>query len=77
MPGVTKTYKLTYESVEVMHALFDRNTANNRWSIKSALLKQFVEYFGQKAEQLDIYAEEGKVTFISFTDKVVNRRNGK
>jgi cell cycle checkpoint control protein RAD9A len=59
-----------------MHALFDRNTANNRWGIKSALLKQFIEYFGQKTEQLDIYADDGKVTFISFTEKVVNRKNG-
>jgi cell cycle checkpoint control protein RAD9A len=76
MKGVTKTYKLTYESVEVMHALFDRNTANNRWSIKSAFLKEFIDYFSPKSEQLDIYAEDGKVTFLSFTEKVVNRKNG-
>jgi cell cycle checkpoint control protein RAD9A len=59
-----------------MHALFDKNTANNQWSIRSGFLKEFIDYFGQKAEQLDIYAEETKVTFLSFADKVVNRKNG-
>lgn len=73
---MTKTYKLTYEAVEVMHALFDRNTANNKWSIRSSFLKEFADYFGQKAEQLDMYAEDGRVTFLSFTDKIVNRKNG-
>jgi cell cycle checkpoint control protein RAD9A len=59
-----------------MHALFDKNTANNRWSIKSSFLKEFIDYFSPKSEQLDIYAEDGKVTFLSFTEKVANRKNG-
>jgi cell cycle checkpoint control protein RAD9A len=60
-----------------MHALFDKNTANNRWSMRSPFLKEFADYFGPKAEQLDIYFEEGKVTFLSFTDKVISSKNGK
>ena len=61
-----------------MHALFDKNTASNHWSIRSGFLRQFSEYFGPKAEQLDIYAEDAKVTFLSFTDKIVNSKtNGK
>ncbi|OCK96252.1 uncharacterized protein K441DRAFT_657638 [Cenococcum geophilum 1.58] len=70
--GVTKTYKLTYESVEVMHALFDKNLANNKWSIQSALLKEYIEYFGPKTEQLDIYAEDGRAIFTSYTEKIMN-----
>ncbi|OCK79277.1 hypothetical protein K432DRAFT_330472 [Lepidopterella palustris CBS 459.81] len=70
--GVTKTYKLTYESVEVMHALFDQNSAKNRWSIQSSLLKEYIEYFGPKTEQLDIYAEEGRAVFTSYTEKIMN-----
>ncbi|RDI88972.1 hypothetical protein Vi05172_g1006 [Venturia inaequalis] len=73
--GVTKTYKLTYESTEVMHALFDKTTANNRWSMRSPFLKEFSDYFGPKAEQLDVYYEEGKVTFLSFTDKIMSSKN--
>ncbi|KAF2398495.1 DNA repair protein Rad9 [Trichodelitschia bisporula] len=73
--GVTKTYKLTYEPVAVVHALFDRNLATNRWVIQSSFLKEFADYFSPKAEQLDIYAEDGKATFISFTEKVMKSKS--
>ncbi|KAL0264199.1 hypothetical protein SLS55_000145 [Diplodia seriata] len=69
---VTKTYKLTYESVEVMHALFDKQSAQNRWQIHSSALKEAIDYFGPKTEQLDIYAENGRVTYTSFTEKISN-----
>lgn len=68
--GVIKTYKLTYESVEVMHALFDKKTARNRWRIGSNVLRTFIEYFGAGTEQLDIYSEEGRVAFTSYTEKI-------
>ena len=47
--GVTKTYKLTYEAVDVMHALFDRNVAQNRWSMHSGAIREYIEYFGTLA----------------------------
>ena len=72
LPGVLKTYKLTYESTEVMHAVFDSTTAPNRWSISSRLLKDFVEHFGPKTEQLDIYSENGRATFTSYTEKIMD-----
>ena len=70
--GVTKTYKLTYESVEIMRALFDRNTAKNRWIIGAYVLKSYSEYFGVKTEQLDLYHEGGRVTFTSYTEKIMD-----
>lgn len=75
-PGVIKTYKLTYESIEVMHALFDKGSASSEWTIKSGILREFTDFFSPKAEQLDIYCEDGKVTFLGFTDKVVNTKHG-
>ncbi|KAK8157098.1 Rad9-domain-containing protein [Phyllosticta citrichinensis] len=72
--GVTKTYKLTYESVEVVHALFDRQSAKNHWSIHAGALKEAIEFFGPKTEQLDIYAENGRVTYTSFAEKITNGR---
>ncbi|KAK7537656.1 Rad9-domain-containing protein [Phyllosticta citricarpa] len=72
--GVTKTYKLTYEPHEVVHALFDRPSAKNHWSIHSGALKDAIEFFGPKAEQLDIYTENGRVTYTSFTEKITNGR---
>lgn len=71
VPGVIKTYKLTYESIEVMHALFDKKIAKNTWSIPGNVLRDFIEYFGPKTEQLDIYSESGRATFTSYTEKIM------
>lgn len=71
--GVIKTYKLTYEAVDVMHALFDRNAARNRWSMHSSAMKDYIEYFGTRTEMLDIYSgEDGRAVFKSYTEKVAN-----
>ena len=74
LKGVIKTYKLTYESVEVMHALFNKSTAKNTWRIGANTLRSFVEYFGANTEQLDISSENGRATFTSYTEKVMNGR---
>ena len=55
-----------------MHALFDKKVAKNRWKIGSGVLRSFTEYFGAGTEQLDIYVEEGRVAFTSYTEKVMN-----
>ncbi|KAL8715081.1 MAG: hypothetical protein Q9220_001038 [cf. Caloplaca sp. 1 TL-2023] len=70
--GVTKTYKLTYESIEIKHALFNRDTAQNRWRIGANVLRTFLEYFATNTEQLDIYAEDGRATFTSYTEKIMH-----
>ncbi|CAO2647818.1 Nn.00g087400.m01.CDS01 [Neocucurbitaria sp. VM-36] len=71
--GVIKTYKLTYEAVDVMHALFDRSVAKNRWSLPSGAVKEYIEYFGTKTEMLDIFAgEDGRCVFKSYTEKISN-----
>lgn len=70
--GVLKTYKLTYESVDVLSAVFDKESALNRWTISSRTLREFIEYFGPKTEQLDISSENGRATFMSYTEKVVD-----
>ncbi|MCJ1383362.1 hypothetical protein MMC17_006475 [Xylographa soralifera] len=70
--GVKKTYRLTYESSEVVYAVFDNNLSKNHWSIGAHVLKSFGEYFGLKTEQLDIYHEADRVTFTSYTEKIVD-----
>ncbi|KAI5211124.1 Rad9-domain-containing protein [Aureobasidium subglaciale] len=70
--GVTKTYRLTYESVEVSHALFDKYNAPNGWKISSRILREYIEYFGTKTEQLDLLVKEGKAIFTSFTEKIMD-----
>ncbi|WPH02781.1 Rad9-domain-containing protein [Acrodontium crateriforme] len=68
--GLTKTYRLTYESVEVMHALFDKSAATQGWRISARVLREYVEFFGPKTEQLDLLAQDGKAIFTSFTEKI-------
>jgi cell cycle checkpoint control protein RAD9A len=70
--GVLKTYRLTFESVTPMHALFIKESANNSWSISSKTLREFVEHFGPGTEQLDIYSEDGRVSFTSYTEKIMS-----
>ncbi|RPA98698.1 Rad9-domain-containing protein [Choiromyces venosus 120613-1] len=69
---VLKTYRLTYEEVDVMHAVFDKDAARNMWVVKGRLLREFMEHFGPKAEQLDISGENGRAAFTSFTEKLVD-----
>ncbi|KAH0162423.1 Rad9-domain-containing protein, partial [Aureobasidium melanogenum] len=70
--GVTKTYRLTYESVEVSHALFDKHNAPNGWKISSRILREYIEYFGTKTEQLDLLVKDEKAVFTSFTEKIMD-----
>lgn len=67
---MAKTYRLTYESVEIMHALFDKAAATQGWRISSRMMREYIEYFGPKTEQLDLVAQDGKAIFTSFTEKI-------
>ena len=55
-----------------MHALFDRNASKNRWSISADVLRSFGEHFGPKTEQLDIFSENGRAMFTSYTEKIMD-----
>ncbi|KAF2725058.1 Rad9-domain-containing protein [Polychaeton citri CBS 116435] len=68
--GMTKTYRLTYESTEVMHALFDKVAATQGWRISARVLREYIEFFGPKTEQLDILAQQDKIVFTSYTEKI-------
>lgn len=70
--GVLKKYRLYYESGEVLHASFDVQNSINQWTVSSKTLRDVVEYFGPKTDQLDWYFQDGKVTFTSYTEKVQN-----
>jgi cell cycle checkpoint control protein RAD9A len=67
---MTKTYRLTFEIAEIMHALFDKLSAPQGWRISSRILREYIEYFGPKTEQLDMLAQDGKAIFTSFTEKI-------
>src|SRR5699024_7081185 len=68
--GVIKSYKLTYEPVHIQHAIFDRTTTTNQWSIEPRFLREIADHFSPSAEQLDIHPEGLKIIFTSFTTKI-------
>ncbi|KEF59798.1 uncharacterized protein A1O9_04646 [Exophiala aquamarina CBS 119918] len=72
--GVIKTYRLFYESGEILHATFDRVGSTNHWTVSSRTLRDVVEYFGPKTDQLDWFYQDGKVTFTSYTEKIQSGR---
>lgn len=55
-----------------MQALFNKSAAHNIFQVSAKMLKEYSEYFAPKAEQLGIYAEGGRVTFASFTEKIMD-----
>jgi cell cycle checkpoint control protein RAD9A len=59
-----------------MHALFKQELVKNRWSISSRTLREFVDHFEPKTEQLDIYYENNRANFMSYTEKIT-AGNGK
>ncbi|KAL4785157.1 Rad9-domain-containing protein [Aspergillus varians] len=73
--GVIKTYKLTYESTTIQHAVFDQSQATNEWSIEPLFLKEITTHFSHSAEQLDVYSENTKVIFTSFTTKITDGKD--
>ena len=66
-----KSYKLTYEPVQIPRAVFDPRSCRNRWKIAAYVLKTFSDFFGPRAENLDICYDEGKAVFTCYTEKVV------
>ncbi|KAF2147830.1 DNA repair protein Rad9 [Myriangium duriaei CBS 260.36] len=70
--GLSKIYRLTYEAVEIMHALFDKSSASNSWKISARIMREYIEYFGPRTEQLDMLAKDGKAIFTSFTEKIMD-----
>jgi cell cycle checkpoint control protein RAD9A len=73
--GVVKTYRLTYESANVLRTNFDSAGSPNRWTTSARTLRDVVDYFGAKTDQLDWSFERGKVNFTSYTEKIADGRD--
>ena len=72
--GIVKTYSLTYEPGDMLQAVFDRSKASNHWRTHARVLREYVEYFGPRTEQLDIGYEGEQAVFTSFTEKIQHGR---
>lgn len=72
--GVTKTYRLTYEPIKMLHALFSSSHVSNRWRAQSSCLKDYLDLFAPRTELLDICSQGDRLTLVSYTEKVTNGR---
>ena len=66
--GVLKTYQLTYEDEQSMHAVFDSRKCLNRWVISAKLLKEYMDHFIAKTEELAMSAGPSKLVLTAFTE---------
>lgn len=58
----------------MMQAVFDKGRATSSWKASARMLRELMEFFGPKTEQLDICAEEEQVTLTSYTEKVMHEK---
>ncbi|KTW30303.1 hypothetical protein T552_00778 [Pneumocystis carinii B80] len=69
--GVLKTYKITYEQCQTMHALCNKSLCKNRWKIHSRILKEYLDHFSARAEELTLMSQNDKLLLTSFTEGLV------
>lgn len=71
--GVRKTYKLQYESSSsTMHAIMDKTTTHNRFVIAARAMKDVMDHFAPRAEELTLTVSQGSLLLTSFTEGVVS-----
>lgn len=70
--GVRKTYKLQYEQTTTMHAVADRTTSHNRFTIAARAMKDVIDHFAPRAEELTLAVSDGNLLLTSFTEGVVS-----
>ncbi|KAF2860278.1 hypothetical protein K470DRAFT_73000 [Piedraia hortae CBS 480.64] len=68
--GSVRIHRLLYEATETIQAVFDRTAASQGWRISSKVLREYIEFFSPKTEQLEIVAQETKTVFTSYREKV-------
>ncbi|KAG4301402.1 hypothetical protein PCK1_002328 [Pneumocystis canis] len=70
--GVLKTYKITYEQFQIMHALYDKSSCRNTWKINSRILKEHLDHFSTRAEELTLMIQNDKLLLTSFAEGLIH-----
>lgn len=70
--GVRKTYKLQYEQTQTMHAITDKTTSLNRFSLPAPAMKNVTDHFAPRAEEITLTVEDGSLLLTSFTEGIRN-----
>ncbi|KAG4306004.1 hypothetical protein PORY_000914 [Pneumocystis oryctolagi] len=59
--GILKTYNITYEQSQVMHALCNKSLCKNKWKINSRIFKEHLDHFSTRAEELTLMIQNDKL----------------
>ncbi|EEB06562.2 checkpoint clamp complex protein Rad9 [Schizosaccharomyces japonicus yFS275] len=73
--GIVKTFRISYEQIESPHAMFDKANCHNTWTINSKVLRDLIEHFGQRTEELYLEAANDRLLLTSFTEEVVHNND--
>lgn len=72
--GVRKTYKLQYEQTQTMHAVTDKTICHNRFRIAAKAMKDVMDHFALRAEELSLAVNDGVLLLTSFTEGIMNEK---
>lgn len=71
--GIRKTYKLQYEQTQtMMYAVTDKTLCFNHFALSARTLKDVVDHFAPRAEELTLAVNDGQVLLTSFTEGVTH-----
>ncbi|PVU88312.1 hypothetical protein BB561_005924 [Smittium simulii] len=65
--GVVRTYKLTYEAVETLQPIYDKNRCVNRFVIDPKLLKDNIGYFSKQLDEISLCMTERHILIRSWS----------
>ncbi|PVV02274.1 hypothetical protein BB560_003276 [Smittium megazygosporum] len=64
--GVVKTYKLSYEIVDTLHPVYDKQSCQNRFVIDPRSLRESMGYFSNQVDEVSLYLTESHVIIRSW-----------
>ncbi|ORX52617.1 Rad9-domain-containing protein [Piromyces finnis] len=72
--GIKKTHYLNYEDSDIMHAIYQKNTIN-RWVATPRLIREWLNHFYHRLEEISMVCIDGIIKFKSFIDDSVAKED--
>lgn len=72
--GITMTHSLNYEECDIMHAIYQKNTLN-RWVATPKLIREWLNYFYHRLEEISMICSDGVIKFKSYIDDTTTKED--
>ena len=66
------THSLNYEECDIMHAIYQKNTLN-RWVATPKLIREWLNYFYHRLEEISMICSDGVIKFKSYIDDTTTK----